>query len=43
MQKESSKDLQRVPSSLQLSTDLLMDFRELPKAEERIIKKMLME
>lgn len=36
MQKESSEDLQKVSSSLQLSTDLLMGFRELPKAEKRV-------
>lgn len=32
----SSEDLQRDPLSLQLSTDLLMAFRELPKAEGRV-------
>lgn len=34
-QKASSEDLQRIPLSLQLSTDLdlLMDFREQPKAK----------
>lgn len=35
-QRESLEDLRRDPLSLQLSTDLLMAFRELAKAEERV-------
>lgn len=40
---KAPKTRKGIPLSLQVRTDPLMDFRELPKAEERVPKTMLME